>query len=208
MAGRNSTVEVFTALHERADMNFSSKPQLWKKLGARPVATTRIFSVHSVDFHHPAHPAPRDFFLIDAPDWVNVLALTPQHELVLVRQFRFGTNALSLEFPGGVMDSGETPLVTAARELQEETGFTGTAVRLLGSVHPNPAMQTNRCHLVLIEGATPTAEPCWDRDEEFEILTVPVDEVYELAYRGEITHALVLDALLLFTPHWQKLRRS
>lgn len=187
-------------------MNSPHRPQRWKKLGGRPVATTRIFDVESVDFHHPDQPAPRDFFLINAPDWVNVLAVTPRHELVLVRQFRFGTNDISLEIPGGVMDLGEDPVATAVRELQEETGFAGVRARLLGSVHPNPAMQTNRCHLILVEEAERRGGTNWDRDEEFEILTLPVAEVYARAWRGEITHALVLDALLMFWPHWEKMR--
>lgn len=189
-------------------MSSPQKPQRWKKLGSRPIASTRIFDVASVDFHHPDHPAPRDFFLIHAPDWVNVLAVTPQHELVLVRQFRYGSNDISLEIPGGVMDPGEEPVATAVRELQEETGFAGTSARLLASVHPNPAMQTNRCHLILVEGAERRGATKWDRDEEFEILTAPVDDVYARAWRGEITHALVLDALLMFWPHWQRMKSA
>lgn len=187
-------------------MSSSPKLQRWKKLDGRLLLQTRIFDVRSVDFHHPAHPAPRDFFLIEPPDWVNVVALTPQRELVLVRQFRFGTNDVSLEIPGGVMDPGEDPVQTALRELQEETGFVGENARKLGSVHPNPAMQTNRCHLVFVENATRRAALAWDPNEEFEILTMPVEEVYAAAYRGEITHSLVLDGLLLFRPVWEKIR--
>ncbi|WP_415909712.1 NUDIX hydrolase [Oleiharenicola sp. Vm1] len=187
-------------------MSSSEKPQRWKKLGARAIARTRIFDVQSVDFQHPAHPAPRDFFLINAPDWVNVVALTPAHEIVLVRQFRFGTNDLSLEIPGGVMEAGEDPVTAALRELAEETGFVGERARLLGSVHPNPAIQTNRCHLVFVEQARRTRELAWDPNEEFEILALPADDVYARAFRGEITHALVLDGLLLFRPLWEQLR--
>jgi len=187
-------------------MSSPQKPPLWKKLGARPVAKTRIFDVESVDFQHPAREKPQDFFLINAPDWVNVIAVTNAHELVLVRQFRFGTNDLSLEVPGGVMDPEEDPVTCGLRELREETGFTAARARLLGSVHPNPAMQTNRCHLVLAEECAHTSAQEWDPDEEFEVLSLPVDEVYERAWRGEITHALVLDALLLFWPLWRKMK--
>lgn len=180
--------------------------QRWKKLGTRVVAHTRIFDVQRVDYRHPARAKPQDFFVISAPDWVNVIALTPDRQLVLVRQFRYGTDDFSLEIPGGVMDPGEDAITAGVRELCEETGYVGTAARLLGCVHPNPAMQDNRCHLVLVENARREAKLGWDADEEFEIMTRPVDEVYQLAYGGGITHAMVLDALLLFSPVWAGLK--
>lgn len=183
-------------------------PQRWQRLRSEPHATTRIFDVTRAIYRHPARSAEQDFFVITAPDWVNVIALTPEHQLVLVRQFRYGTDEFSVEIPGGVMDPGEDALTAGMRELQEETGYVGTSARLLGKVHPNPAMQNNSCHLILVENARPEAGLDWDPDEEFEIMTRPVDEVYALAYAGGITHAMVLDALLLFTPHWEKLRRG
>ncbi|MDD3179928.1 MAG: NUDIX hydrolase [Opitutaceae bacterium] len=186
----------------------SIRPQRWHKLGATMHATTRIFDIQRAHYRHPVRQTEKDFFVVDAPDWVNVIALTPEHRLVLVRQFRFGIDAFSLEIPGGVMERGEVPLAAAVRELREETGFTGSRQRLLGSVHPNPAIQSNSCHLVLVEEACRTAALEWDHDEEIEVVTLPVEEVYALARSGGITHALVLDALLLFAPEWDRLRRS
>jgi 8-oxo-dGTP pyrophosphatase MutT (NUDIX family) len=181
-------------------------PQRWQRLRTEPCATTRIFDVVHAIYRHPGRSAAQDFFVINAPDWVNVLALTPAGHLVLVRQFRFGIDEFSLEIPGGVMEPGEDPVTAGLRELREESGYVGTGARLLGSVHPNPAMQSNRCHLVLVTDARPVAKLDWDPDEEFAIMTRPVDEVYALAYRGGITHAMVLDALLLFAPVWAELR--
>ena len=181
-------------------------PSRWKKLREELFAKTRIFEVVKAYYQHPRRAQEQDFFVINPPDWVNVVALTPDRQLVLVRQFRYGINEFSLEIPGGVIDAGEDPVVAGLRELREESGFVGRNARLLGSVHPNPAMQSNRCHLVLVEDARRTAELDWDPDEEMEIVTLPVDEVYALAQRGGITHALVLDGLLLFAPHWEKLR--
>jgi len=181
-------------------------PFRWKKLREEPFAQTRIFDVVRAHYHHPRREKPQDFFVINPPDWVNVVALTTDRRLVLVRQFRYGINEFSLEIPGGVIDAGEDPVVAGVRELREESGFVGKNARLLGSVHPNPAMQSNRCHLVLVEDAQRSAELEWDPDEEMEIMTLPVDEVYALAQRGGITHSLVLDGLLLFAPHWEKMR--
>jgi ADP-ribose pyrophosphatase len=186
----------------------SGSPAHWRRVGTVPHATTRIFDVVRALYQHPQREKPQDFFVLNAPDWVNVVALTPERHLVLVRQFRYGINAFSLEIPGGVIDAGEDPLAAGVRELREESGFVGAPARLLGSVHPNPAMQSNRCHLVLVEDARPVAALDWDPDEEFEITTLPVDEVYALAARGEITHALVLNALLLFRPHWEQIRHG
>ena len=189
-------------------MKTPHQPQRWEKLGQTLHAHTRIFDVQSVRYRHPGRKTERDFFVIDAPDWVNVIALTTDHRLVLVRQFRYGTNEFSLEIPGGVIERGEDPVVAGLRELREESGYSGANARLLGSVHPNPAMQNNRCHLVLVEGVQRRDDLEWDEDEEFEILTMPVEEVYQIAYRGGITHALVMDGLLLFRPVWEKLRGS
>lgn len=181
-------------------------PQRWEKLARRSLAVTRILELTLTGFRHPGRQTEREFVVIEAPDWVNVVALTPDHRLVLVNQFRYGSNDFSLEVPGGVVDPGEDPVTAGVRELEEETGFTGGPPIPLGSVRPNPAMQNNRCHLILVPDARRTAAALeWDPDEEFEILEVPVEEAYARAYRGEITHAMALDALLLFRPHWERI---
>ncbi len=187
-------------------MNNPGPPLRWQKLREEPHATTRIFDVVKAIYRHPRREKEQDFFVINPPDWVNVVALTPDGRLVLVRQFRYGINDFSLEIPGGVIDAGEDPVTAGVRELREESGFVGTGARLLGSVHPNPAMQSNRCHLVLVENARREADLEWDPDEEFEILTKPVEEVFALAAAGGITHAMVLNALLLFQSHWAGMR--
>jgi 8-oxo-dGTP pyrophosphatase MutT (NUDIX family) len=184
-------------------MNASNEPSRWEALTRTALAQTRIFDVYSARFRHPVRATERDFVVIDPPDWVNVVALTPDHRLVLVRQFRFGTKEFSLEIPGGVIDPGEEPLIAGVRELREETGYAGAPARQLGSVHPNPAIQSNRCHLVLVEDAVPAASLAWDADEEIQVTTLPVEEVFGLARAGVISHSLVLNALFLFEPIWR-----
>lgn len=184
----------------------SSHPARWEKLGSELLLRTRVVDVTSVDYRHGPRNSARKFTVINAPDWVNVVALTAAGELVLVRQFRYGIDEFSLEVPGGVIEPGEDPVLAGLRELAEETGYAGPSARLLGSVHPNPAIMSNRCHLVLVENVRPTHELAWDPDEEIQVLTKPVDEVLALARGGGITHSLVLDALLLFEPVWRQLR--
>ncbi len=191
-----------------SDLPGSAAPARWEKLGQTLGARCRVFDVLEARYRHPGRQRERDFVVIDAPDWVNVLALTPDRQLVLVRQFRFGIDDFSLEIPGGVMERGEEPVAAALRELREETGFSGAPVRILGGVHPNPAIMNNVCHLVLVEQARRTDDLEWDHDEEMEVLTAPVDEVFAWARGGRIRHALVLDALMLFAPEWERIRSA
>ncbi len=181
-------------------------PARWQKLADTTLLSTRVFEVHSTHYRHPGRETERDFIVVQPPDWVNVVALTPDHRIVLVRQFRFGIDGFSLEIPGGVMEAGEDPVTAGLRELREETGFTGVSARVLGKVHPNPAIQSNCCHFVLVEQAVASTAMEWDADEEIEVTTLPVEEVLKLARSGGITHGLVLDALLFFEPVWGKLR--
>ena len=183
-------------------------PSRWEKLGHTIQAKTVVFDVQSVSYRHPVRGTEKNFVVVRAPDWVNVLALTRNGQLVLVRQFRFGIDAFSLEIPGGVMEAGEDPVEAGLRELREETGFTGTLARLLGSVNPNPAIQSNRCHIVLVEDAERTAALEWDPDEEIEVATLPVDDVLAQARDGGITHSLVLNALFLLEPHLRGFRSA
>ena len=176
----------------------TGEPSRWVREGERTLVSTRVLDLLSVRFRHPVRGTERDFVVAHAPDWVNVVALTPEGRLVLVRQFRFGSNAFSLEIPGGVIEAGEDPVAAGLRELGEETGFGGGKVSLLGSVNPNPAIQDNRCHFVLVEGALPTVGLDWDDDEEIEVSTVPVAQVLAWARSGQISHSLTVAALMLF----------
>jgi ADP-ribose pyrophosphatase len=181
----------------------SSLPSRWEKLARAPRLQTPVFSVVGQRYRHPVRRTEREFVVIDAPDWVNVVAVTTDARLVLVRQFRYGIDEFSLEVPGGVMEPGEDPLIAGVRELREETGYSGGPAKLLGSVHPNPAIQSNRCHFVLVEGVSRSHELEWDADEEIQVTAEPVSEVLNLAHAGGIVHALALNALMFFERDWR-----
>lgn len=180
------------------------QPSEWCRESDRTLLKTRVFDVRASAFRHPQRTEAKEFIVIDAPDWAVVVALTPAGELLLVRQYRFGVQQLSLELPGGVIEPGEAPESAAARELAEETGYAGDPAVVLGVVHPNPAIQSNRAHLVLIPNARPAGPQAWDADEEMGLLRCPVAEVLARARRGEITHALMLNALFLLEDWWRR----
>lgn len=148
-------------------------------------------------FEPPDRRAEQGFFVLQAPDWVNVVPLTDDDRVVLVRQFRFGVEGFTLEIPGGMCDGDEPPLRTAARELREESGYEAREIVPLGWVHPNPAIQSNRCHSFLALGAHPAGPMDPDPHEAFEVVTVPLGEIHGLVADGTITHALVVAAFHL-----------
>src|SRR5258708_6848205 len=122
----------------------------WEKLSSRPVGDFRIFTIRSDRKISPRTNCEHDFFVIDCVNWVNVIALTPERQLVMVEQYRHGSNTIELEIPGGMMDaSDQSPEVCAARELREETGYEGGNPRRIGRILPNPAIMNNECFTVL-----------------------------------------------------------
>jgi 8-oxo-dGTP pyrophosphatase MutT (NUDIX family) len=171
----------------------------WQKLGSRPLGDYRIFSVRSDEKISPRTGEKHDFYIIDCVDWVNVLAVTPDEQLVMVEQYRHGSNTVELEIPGGIMDASETsPVETAVRELREETGFEGEKARLLGNVFANPAIMTNTCHTVLVENCALKHPVEFDSGEDLITRLVPVAEIPQQVAGGKIRHPLVVVALYYF----------
>ncbi len=168
--------------------------QPWTYLHSKVLQFGPVFTTKIEHYRSPRTGQVHDFYLIDSPDWVNVIPLTGDGKVILVRQYRFGTKEFSLEIPGGMLDPGDTPATAARRELLEETGCTGDEPILLGVVHPNPAIHTNRCYTYLVKNATYKSPPKQDSTEDIEVLRFPLSEIPRLIHDGKISHALVVAA--------------
>lgn len=184
------------------------RPELdWRTVREHPAEDHRVFQVRRREAAHPRTGAVRTFSIIDAADWVNVVALTGDDRVVLVRQYRHGTGRQTLEIPGGMIDPGESALQAAQRELREETGYAAARWVELGVVEPNPAILTNRCYTWLALDAERAGEPALDDGEVLMVETAPLAAVPDLVRSGAITHALVIAAFHHFSLHaggWQR----
>lgn len=129
-------------------------------------------------------------FVLEFDSWANVVALTKDDQVVLVKQYRHGVQEMSLELPGGVVDAGEDPLSGARRELLEETGYSAGTMVEVGRIYPNPAIQTNALYCYLATGAELISEQHLDEAEEIEVHLMPLEEVIEMVRQGNFRHAL------------------
>jgi ADP-ribose pyrophosphatase len=176
----------------------------WKKVGSKLLGDFRIFKLRSDICVHPQTGKEHDFFVLDSVNWVNVIAVTPDQKLVMVRQYRFGSQTVELEIPGGMMDPGETdPVATAVRELREETGYAGEHARLLATIHSNPAILANKTFTVLIENCRRQHATEFDHAEDLATELIPVADIPKLVADEKIGHSLVVVALYHFEL-WQR----
>jgi 8-oxo-dGTP pyrophosphatase MutT (NUDIX family) len=176
----------------------------WEKISSTPAGDFRIFSIRSDRVISPRTNQPHDFFVIDCVNWVNVIALTPDAHLVMVEQYRHGSNTVELEIPGGMIDATDSsPQAAGLRELREETGYEGVKPRLIGEIFPNPAIMSNICYTILVEQCHCLHPVNLDHGEDLATRLVPVTEIPNLMTQGKIRHSLVAVALFYFEL-WRK----
>jgi len=176
------------------------KNLVWEEEGKRTVFSCPIFSV-SERFCRYEGKNLKTFSVLDTLDWaivIPVLETARGREFVMVRQWRHGALELSLEFPGGVFEKGESPLQAGARELREETGFRANKIEKLGEFNPNPAIMSNRVHFFLAEDLDAPNKQELDEDEYVEVETVPWEEVLRGMGKPPYIHALMGAAMSLY----------
>ena len=181
-------------------LGYPAAVRRWIRVHADSLFRHRLFELRREQLAS-ADGSRREALVLDAPAWVNVVALGADDRVLLVRQWRFGTAQPTLEIPGGMVDAGETPLAAAARELHEETGYRAARWTLLGEVEPNPAFLTNRCTTFLAEGLERLGDPPGDGEEEIAVESAARGELETLVTSGAIRHSLVIAAFYLFESH-------
>lgn len=181
----------------------SGRIKAWRTVRESELDDRGVFSFQEVERLSPRTARVGSYKILRIAPWVNVVALTPDLEVVLVEQYRHGIDDITFEIPGGLVEPGEAHAVGAARELEEETGYCGGEPVLLGTVHPNPAIQDNTCSTWLVEGAIPTGVQNFDDGEDIAVTTVPLAEIPAWLADGRITHSLVVAAF-----HWLALYRG
>ncbi len=158
----------------------------WQVERSESVLDCRIFTVKHEWARSAASDKQGDFYVLDGPDWVSVVPITADGQLICVAQYRHGSRRIALETPAGQVEPGEPVEAAAARELREETGYSARSFTILGHTYANPAFMTNRFTAVLAEGATLSDPIAWDEHEEIELRLVPVDDIPGLLARSEV----------------------
>jgi 8-oxo-dGTP pyrophosphatase MutT (NUDIX family) len=175
----------------------NKEAESWETVESTEIADCRVFRVFEKQSRNGDKTG--KFYVIDGPDWVNVIALTKGAEIVFIEQFRHGTEDVILEIPGGMIDDGEEPESAARRELLEETGYSAEEFVFLGKSRPNPAIQSNWLYHFAALDAEQTEDVKFDEHESVVTKLYPAAAIADLVKSGEITHSLVLAAFQYFS---------
>jgi len=168
------------------------REQRWKKIASKKVFEDRWFKARADACQFPDGRIIDQYYVVELPNCANAIVVTPNNEIVLVKQYRYPVDAVTLELPGGVINEGEDPAVAALRETQEETGYTSNQIQLICKTAPNPAINDNTAYFYLIENAVPTAHSNPDFYEDIEVVLYSKKDFIELLQQNKIMHGVQL----------------
>ena len=146
-----------------------SSERSWELIRSEPGPDLVLFQTRFDWMKNPRNAGQMKAVILETADWVNVVALTPEKKILVVRQYRFGIGKITTEIPAGLIEANETPEQAAMREMKEETGYTTSNWKYLGWVEANPAFLNNRCHLWLALDVIKTHLPDPDESEDVSV---------------------------------------
>ena len=178
--------------------SFKFTKPAWELLKDKKLYETPIFSLHQLELNPAVQQSIHPFYILKAPEWINMIPLTENNEIVLVEQYRVGVDETTLELPGGMVDSGESPITAAKRELLEETGYKSDEWDLIGKTSSNPAILNNFTHLYVAKNCVFTGSNSPDGSEDIKVHKMPLNDFFDLVRDGTVHHAIVLAAVAQF----------
>lgn len=174
----------------------------WEILNRELIKDYRLFQVYQKQVRSPRTGQVLKMQAIQTPDWIIVIPVSPEDEVIMMRQYRHGAEDIFLELPGGLVDpQDDSPVIAAERELLEETGYEGEDLIPIGECYPQPAVLANKCFFYLARDVKLTREPDLDAGEDIEIVKVPLEEIASKIKTHEITHGMIQLAFFFFWNH-------
>lgn len=174
------------------------RPRPWRVTASRTILKDRWIDLRADDCARADGLEIKPYYVLNYPDWVQIVAIDADENLVVVRQYRHGAGRVTLEIPSGCVDPGDAdPIAAAARELREETGYASARMRFVGTICNNPANQTNDIFIVLAEDARRVGDQQLDENEEIAVELLPVEEARRIALAGGFDHSAQIASLLI-----------
>ncbi len=167
----------------------------WKTLSSNYVYNDRWFKARAASCELPDGRIIEPYYVVELPDWANIVVVTQDEKMVFVRQYRYAADAVTIELPGGVIDKNELPETAVKREMLEETGYRSNEVMLLYKTSPNPAINNNTAYFYLASNAIPGGTQRFDAFEDIEVVTYHKDEVIRMLQQGLFQHGVQVGAI-------------
>ncbi len=171
----------------------------WETIDDKITEDLRIFKTSWIKRRHPDNLKEGNFVVLKSPNWVNIIPITKEGDILLIEQYRHGIDEITLEVPGGLVDKGEDPRKAAERECLEETGYAGEGdAILIGENQPNPAFLNNVCNSFVWKNCKKVGEQNLDAHEEINVIPTPIKKIKEMIKNGKIKHSIVLTAFFFY----------
>lgn len=179
--------------------------QKWDTISKSELGDFKIFRAELIRRKHPLRNKESDFVILNSNNWANVVPVTKDNKILLIEQYRQGSDSITIEIPGGLVEIDELPIDAAKRECIEETGFSSSEnLILIGECLPNPAFLNNHCYSYAWFGLEKLYDQNLDENEDIRVVKADYETVKEMIRTGKINHSIIVTALHYFFEYYKK----